>query len=139
MAPVRTMAGVVVLTNRFKPAVTRGPIRAVWWLDETVSRETSAGREKNEMMPAKTMPMATNVPSCRIGWTSVTSNEKNPAAVEIVVRIIGTPTWRRAEATRSVGLAFKAASSWKWVTKCSPSAEPITITKIGTMTVTMST
>ena len=64
-------------------------------------------------------------------------NDRNPAAVLTVVRIIGTPTCDSASRTLSTGSGF-SASSWKWVTKWSPSAEPITITKIGTITTTTS-
>ena len=65
-------------------------------------------------------------------------SEMKPAAVETVVRIIGMPTCRNAERTRSTGSDVSSTTSWKCATKCSPSADPITITKIGTITVTTS-
>jgi len=91
------------------------------------------------MTPASTIPSATNAPSCRIGGTPVASSERKPAAVLTVVRIIGTPTSRSAEATRAARSSPRRAASCRWPTKCRPSAEPITITNTGTMTVTRST
>ncbi len=73
-----------------------------------------------------------------MGRMSVASRDRKPTAVEIVVRIIGTPTSRSVDTTRSTGSGSTTTTSWKWVTKWRPSAEPITSTKIGTITVTMS-
>ena len=118
---------------------TLGPITALCAVGWTFALSSSAGRKKKEINPAKVMPTAVNSPSCWIGLTSATSSDRKPAAVEIVVRIIGTPIWRSVDVTRSRGSSVRATSSWKWVTKCSPSAEPITITKIGTRIVRRST
>ncbi len=138
IAPHMTMAGVRVRTRALSPVVTRGPRMALLPVVLTVIRLSSAGSEKNEITPAKQMPIAANRPSCRMGETLVAERERNPAAVLTVVRIIGMPTSDRAARTRPME-SDCFADSWKWVTKWRPSADPMTITKIGTSRVTMST
>ena len=138
IAPQMTNAGVRVRTSDLMPDVTRGPSIALPLVSRTVIRLMSAGREKKEMMPAKPIPIAANSPSCRIGDTPVASRERKPADVLIVVRIIGTPTSESAARTRPTE-SPRLADSWKWVTKCRPSADPMTMTKMGTSRVTMST
>ncbi len=106
-----TTAGVRRRTSVFSPAVTRGPINAERWRGSMCRRLIRAGSEKNEMTPAKVMPTAVNRPSCRIGCTSVASSDRKPAAVLMVVRIIGTPTCDSAELTRRTGSAPARVSS----------------------------
>jgi hypothetical protein len=99
--PVSTIAGIRVRTSALTPRVTRGPSSALLWRGFTSRCDNSAGSEKKETTPAKPMPIAVNRPSWRIGETSVASSDRKPAAVLMVVRIIGIPTCDRAEDTRS--------------------------------------